>query len=104
MLNLNNVKKIVEEMLTEDARTRNNDYFLFFRICQKIADENGIDLSKISVVSFLLDKKLYPFPPFETVRRNRQKVQRAHPELAACEKVQEYRAENEAEFLEFARS
>lgn len=104
MTSLKNVKKLVTEMLTEDARTRNSDYFLFLRICQKIADENNIDLNGISVVSFLLDKKQYPFPPFETVRRNRQKVQRANPELAACEKVQEYRDENEVVFREFARA
>jgi hypothetical protein len=43
------------------------------------------------------------FPPFETVRRTRQFIQRKFPELSANPAVQVFRAENETVFEEFAR-
>jgi hypothetical protein len=57
----------------------------------------------LSVPVFLTKMNELGFPPFESVRRNRQKLQAAHPELAACEAVESFREEKEKEFRAFAR-
>ena len=67
------------------------------------AKQKGIDLEKMTVPFFLLNLHGAGFPGFETVRRTRQKIQQHHPELAACEAVEGFRAVNEQEFREFAR-
>lgn len=43
------------------------------------------------------------FPPFESVRRTRQKVQEKYPDLAASEEVEAGRELNETAYREFAR-
>ena len=68
-----------------------------------MARHKGINLYELTVPMFLLNMKDYGFPVFETVRRTRQKIQAARPDLAACEAVQEHRAENEAAYRAFAR-
>lgn len=103
MKDLKTIKALVTTILEQDERARNSDSHLYFRVINTIADKHNIDLKKIPVIDFLLNLNTSPFPPFESVRRSRQKIQRACPELAACKEVQELRAENEEEFLEFAR-
>ena len=103
MNDLKTTKALVTVILEQDERARNSDSHLYFRVINTIADKHNIDLTKIPVIDFLLNLKKSPFPPFESVRRSRQKIQRACPELAACKKVAECRAEKEEEFLEFAR-
>jgi hypothetical protein len=51
---------------------------------------------------FLLNGADMGFVGFETVRRARQKIQATFPELAACERVEGFRAENEAEYKKYA--
>ena len=103
MNDLKTTKALVALILDQDERARNSDSHLYFRVINTIADKNNIDLTKIPVTEFLLNMKLFPFPPFESVRRTRQKVQAECPELAACKKVAEGRAENEVTYREFAR-
>ena len=76
--------------------------YLYFRVINAIANQNNIDLTRISVTVFLLNMNELPFPPFESVRRTRQKVQRECPWLAPSRVVEEYRAENEVAYREFA--
>lgn len=104
MKDLKTTKALVKVILEEDEKARNSDSHLYFRVLNTIADERHIDLSKMSVVQFLLNLSISPFPPFESVRRTRQKLQEKNPRLAPCKVVEEYRAENEEAFLEFARS
>ena len=104
MKGLKNIKALVKAILQADPMARNSDSYLYFRVLQTIARERNIDLDKVTVLAFLCNMNNYPFPPFESVRRSRQKVQAEFPYLGACEKVSEYRAENEEEFRDFARS
>ena len=48
-------------------------------------------------------RKELGLPVFESVRRSRQKVQAAHPELAACDEVAAFRDENEQKYRAYAR-
>ena len=104
MNKLMKTKHLVKLILDQDERARNSDSHLYFRVINTIADKNNIDLTKIPVTHFLLNMKDYPFPPFESVRRTRQKVQAECPWLAASPKVGEFRAENEQSYREFARA
>ncbi len=101
---LKTTKGLVKAILTDIPHTRNSDSLLYLRVLQRIAAVNNIDLSSLTISSFLLGLGASPFPCFESVRRPRQTLQRENPELAAVDTVQEYREENEVIFREFARS
>lgn len=103
MKDLKTTKALVTTILEQDKRARNSDSHLYLRVINTIADKHNIDLSQIPIVDFLLKLNKSPFPPFESVRSSRQKIQRACPWLAASPVVEEFRAENEHEFREFAR-
>ena len=103
MQDLKTTKALVTVILEQDEAARNSDSHLYFRVINTIAAKHNIDLGNIAVIDFLLNLKKSPFPPFESVRRSRQKIQRACPWLAASPEVEEFRAENEHEFREFAR-
>lgn len=95
--------KLVKAILEQDERTRNSDSFLYLKVLEHISLEKGIHLDGITVPDFLLSMKVLGFPPFESVRRSRQKVQQHHPELAACDKVAGMRMIQESEFRSYAR-
>lgn len=97
-------KSLVHYILAKDERARNSDSYLYMKVLSMVAEKNGINLDAISVPFFLLNMQGKEFPPFETVRRNRQKLQREYPELQAKEEIQQYRDENEKVHREFARS
>lgn len=105
MDNLNTITAMVKRILEQDKQARNSDHILYLRVLYHVAEREGIDLSKVSVPHFLMRTDEYKcFPIFESVRRSRQKLQAAYPELAACEEVQEARLENEAAYYQFAKS
>ena len=101
---LKTVTGLVKAVLTEDIQARNSDSFLYFKILKKIGAEKGVDVESIPITKFLLNMSDLGFPPFESVRRARQKIQAELPELSASLKVEEYRAENETAFRAYARS
>lgn len=103
MKDLKSTKVLVQAILEENPQTRNSDSYLYLWVIITIANKHEIELSKIAVMDFLLELPTSVFPPFESVRRARQKVQRECPWLAACDKINELRAENEEAYREFAR-
>lgn len=103
MNDLKNTTKLVKAILEQDERARNSDSFLYLRVIEIIADNKGINLYGISIPVFLLSMKENGFPPFESVRRTRQKIQEHHPELAACDKVKDLRMIEESNFRQYAR-
>mgnify|MGYP003290386412 CR=1 FL=1 len=104
MKDLKTIKALVHIILEEDEKARNSDSYLYLRVLNTVAEKENIKLAEIHVIDFLLNLHKSPFPPFESVRRTRQKIQEKYPHLAPCKVVEEYRAENEKAFLEFARS
>ena len=104
MTSLKTTKGLVQSILENDIRARNSDSFLYLRVLEFIGECKGVNLKSVPVSVFLQNMDEYGVPSFETVRRSRQKVQAEYPELAASEKVAEYRAENEEIYREFARS
>lgn len=96
---LKSIKALVKSILEQDEQARNSDSFLYFRLLERIDKA----ILNVPVHDFLLGMGLYGIPPFESVRRTRQKVQAECPWLAACDRVKEFRAENEKDYREFAR-
>ena len=100
---LKSTKLIVKTILEQDQRARNSDSYLYFKVLERLGKERGFCLDYVSVTTFLLHMAEWGLPPFESVRRTRQKLQAEFPELSANKKVTEFRAENEAAFRDFAR-
>lgn len=104
MQDLKTIKALVHSILESDTRARNSDYYLYFAVLKAIADKHSIDLKSIAITDFLLNREYAKlFPPFESVRRTRQKAQEKHPDLAACVEVEAGREINETAYREFAR-
>ena len=103
MLSLKTTTGIVKMILKDNPDTRNSDNLLYYHVLKHVGNRHGIDIEKMSVPTFLLKMKDYGLPPFESVRRARQKIQAAHPELAASDEVEAYRSLNEQEYRDYAR-
>ena len=103
MNNLKNTTALVKSILEQDKQCRNSDSFLYLKVLSVVAQQNGINLDSVSIPLFLLQHHGKNFPIFESVRRARQKLQAAYPELASCEVVEGFRMENEAQFRAYAR-
>lgn len=103
MLDLKSTTALVKYILEQDKQCRNSDSLLYLKVLTEVGKQKGIDLDKMSVPFFLLNLHGAGFPPFESVRRTRQKLQQHHPELAASEAVEGFRADNEKMFLGYAR-
>ena len=96
--------ELVYSILALDKKARNSDTYLYYKVPESQARKKGIDIDSMSITDFFLKSKELGFAHFESVRRTRQKLQAKHSFLSASEEVQEYRAENEVAFREFARS
>ena len=100
---LKNTKALVKAILETDQRARNSDSFLYMKVIEYLDEIHGSNLSKMTVGCFLNNMGILKAPSFETVRRTRQKLQAAFPELASSKAVADQRADNEAKYREFAR-
>ena len=100
---LKKTTEIVHFLLKDNKHTRNSDSFLYYKVLEYISTQKGYDLKTITVPNFLGNMKEYGFPCFESVRRARQKLQAAYPELRACAEVEQMRSENEVAVREYAR-
>ena len=103
MENLKTITNIVRVFLENEPKTRNSDSYLYLKVLEYVSKEEGFALSYMTVPYFLEHMKEYGFPPFESVRRTRQKLQQTYPELAAADSVQTMRHDKEAVYLEYVR-
>lgn len=104
MYGFNNTKNLVHRILVEEPRTRNSDNLLYLSVIRHVSAVNGVNLEELKVVDFLSDNLIKKeFPPFETVRRARQRVQEKNPSLQATEGVRAVRALKEIEMRELVR-
>ena len=101
---LKNTAKAVKSALMTDAKARNSDEYLYFLVCKERLENIGIDIKTLSFERALLWRKVYKLPPFETVRRARQKIQSKHPELSGCVAVEAARTNKISDYRAFALS
>jgi hypothetical protein len=105
MKNTYTLAQVVKTIMQEDKQTRNSDGFLYLKVLEVYAKANEcpISLYSMSVVHFLTHMKEYGFPPFESVRRNRQLIQAKYPELAASDPIDAHRLVKEEEMIDYVR-
>lgn len=94
---------LVKTILQHSPNARNSDNYLYLRVLETIGKRNNIDIESMPMPRFLLHMKEYGFPCFESVRRTRQKLQAAFPELAGDTEVEALRSVNEEVFRDYAR-
>lgn len=102
MTNVNATKSIVWMILETDIQARNSDSYLYLKVLEYISTKYGVELTHMTVAQFLSDMDRLGVPPFESVRRARQKIQAAKPYLGACERVKAARNEREKEYRAFS--
>ena len=103
MNNLKTVTAVVRNILESYKQTRSCDGLLYLKVLEHYSLQKNIELRFLSVPVFLTQMDEMGFPPFESVRRARQKLQATYPHLSASDAVQAFRAENEATYREYAR-
>ncbi len=101
---LKTTKAIVKSILETNQRARNSDTYLYLKVIDHFDREYDTDVRNMSVVDFLTGMCDIPIPPFETVRRTRQKVQEECPHLSAYADIEMLRELNEEAYREFART
>lgn len=103
MSELKTTQDLVLGILKASPRARNSDNFLLYSVYAVVGKRHGIDIEKMSVPTFFLHLKEYGFPSPETIRRTRQKIQAAHPELCGSDDVEAFRELKEEQYRNYAR-
>ena len=91
-------------ILDQNPDARDSDDVLYYYICRQKLLEKGYAVSHMIFSDVWLFLREYGIPPYETVRRTRQKIQQHHPELRANADVQAMREVKEEEYKNYARS
>lgn len=99
MSKLKQVTKIVEYYLTERAETRSNDDLLYGYVCESI----NRDVVTLPFCVVLSNRKQLGIPPFESVRRCRQKLQEHNEHLRADADTEAIRTIEEEKYRSYAR-
>lgn len=98
-MDLKKTTDLVKHLLQTVPSTRNSDDILYLEVCKNRC-KNSMNLPFGLVIA---NRKAYNIPPYESVRRARQKVQEHHPELAGCGEVEAMRMVNEDTYRDYAR-
>ena len=103
MGSIKGVAKEVKGVLERIPKARNSDDILYYYVCRRMLHEKGFNIDNLNFSSIFLRRKEYGIPPFETVRRSRQKIQSEIPELRANADVEAMREVLEEEYKAYAR-
>jgi len=98
MKNIRKTLRIVEKALQEMPETRASDDLLYVAVCREI---NPFSVG-YSFADVLTNRKAWDIPPFESVRRSRQRLQAEHPEYRPSDDVVIERALLETDIRAFA--
>ena len=99
-MKIENVQANVNQILLMDERSRNDDSYLYLRVCQAIYSNIG----SLSFAAVMRNKSVLGLPTFEAVRRARQKLQAKDESLRASESTKKARTEKEKEYRDYALS
>ena len=94
MKRLYEICKETEALLEAHPDARDSDDVLYFLFIKGIKPD-------LTTYDVFMDREKYGLPPYESVRRTRQKLQERRPELRGSKRVQQLRKEREEDFLEF---
>lgn len=102
-MGIRGTSKLVHELLIAEPECRNSDNHLYLRVLETVGKRNGVDIHTLTVPAFLHNMYSMKFPPFESVRRSRQKIQEHNEELRATDTVEAFREVLEEEYRDYAR-
>lgn len=97
-MELKNTSDIVKVILQKYPDARNSDDFLYLKVCEYVNARDSLR----PFWQVIKNRKEYGFPPFESVRRSRQKIQSTYPELASSKVIEAQRKQNEKIYEAFA--
>lgn len=102
--NLRKIQDIIEELLKSEPRTRSDDFYLYARLAEIIAKQNGnADNTELKHFIYVLKyHSQYNIPSFSTSFRTRQKLQSENPEYKNAY-IAAKREENERVFRKFIK-
>ena len=100
---LRNSKAIIRHILEEQPICRDSDSFLELEVLKVYASRMNMDVNDMTVRTLFMNRDKWKFPKPETIRRNRQKLQENHPELAPSAKIAAWRKLNEERVLGYVR-
>jgi hypothetical protein len=98
--NIRRTSDIVKDILENCPDARNSDDLLYINVCKKLSPM----VCTQPFQTVLLMRNELGIPPFESVRRTRQKLQAAYPELCGSDEVEAQRVANEEIVKNYARS
>ena len=100
MSKLKQITNVVRHYLTEKPETRGNDELLYGYVCEDF-NRDAITLPFCVVMS---NRKSLGIPPFESVRRSRQKLQEHNEHLRPDADIEAIREVEEEKYRKYARS
>ena len=92
---------VVYDVLTEFPETRDSDYKLFLKVCDKVCENPSV--LRLPFDHVLKHRKELGVPNFESVGRARRKVQEEHILLRSSAEVQTEKNITEEMVLDFVR-
>lgn len=100
MKNIKRTSDLVKAILEEEPKARDSFPYLYYMVClAKNPKVLGMPFAQV-----IMNLNSLNLPPFESVRRSRQKLQSAYPELASSDEVEAQKAVNEAIVKDYARA
>ena len=97
---IKSTEALVKKILEKSKKARNSDDYLYVRVIKELYP-NAL---KYPFEWVMLNIRKYDLPCYETVSRERRKIQAEHPELWSNKTVRRFRREAEKDFEEYARS
>lgn len=101
--NLPRVTKTVEYYLRKDKKCRASDDHLYMCIVRDICRFKELPFAEMSFRDVMENRAELGIPKFETVRRSRQMLQAANPELKPSKPVVQKRTELEKEYRQWVQ-
>lgn len=98
MKKLKTIEDMVRAILKKDKEARNDDMLLYLKVCNACLKDAGT----MPFAEVMAGYRFYGLPPFESVRRTRQKLQATYPELAGNLRVRRLRAVQEQAYRQYA--
>lgn len=100
MKNIKRTSDLVKAILKEEPKARDSFPYLYYMVClAKNPKALGMPFAQV-----IMNLNSLNLPPFESVRRSRQKLQSAYPELASSDEVEAQKAVNEEIVKNYAKA
>ena len=96
---MEHMKEIVKNIMECDLRARKDDSYLYLQVAKHIDPS----FAQKSFADVMYNMRVYGLPPFETVRRYRQRLQSLNPDLAADGNTEASREIEKEKYIKIAR-